>query len=68
MDQTEKIRKSINPHPNIFPKLIRMWNESPEAYFDYVSELGGDRDYATELITHIQDWIVRTDYHTYLNA
>lgn len=70
MDQTEQTRKStkINPHPIIFPKLIRIWNNSPEEYYNYICSLGGDNEYAHELIQYIHNWIEKTNYPVYLNA
>lgn len=57
----------MNPHPIIFPKLIRLYNENPQAYYGYLGKLWVHREEANHLLKIIQVWIEETNYTEYLN-
>lgn len=56
----------INPHPDIFPLLISLYNRHPRLYYDYLGEWL-TRGEAKEVKKLIIKWIDETNYPIYLN-
>lgn len=57
----------MNLHTSIFPKLIDLFNRSPKKYYDYLYSFCFSRKEAKEILTIVNNWIIETNYHTYLN-
>ncbi len=57
-----------NPHPQVFPKLIGLWNESPQAFYAYLRRFwiyGNDADTYMHLA---HEWAKSVEYREWLNA
>ena len=57
-----------NPSPEIFPELIRLWNESPQLFYRKLAKWGIPNDEADTYLAIIQKWIEETGHPVWLNG
>lgn len=57
----------MNPHPSIYPFIIKLWNEKPARYFDWAFKWMDGKD-ARKLIELTNQWIIDTNYPVYLDG